>query len=793
MKILYSWLKDYLDISLSPAELEKHFTTLGMEVAQITKSGADFDGVFAARIEKIEQHPNADKLSLVTLKTAQGEQRVVCGAKNLVLGDKIALAKVGARLGSVVLKPAEIRGVVSEGMICSADELGLANTRQKGIMVLDKDIEIGAEIKTLYGKADVIFDLEITSNRPDLLSHKGVARELSILLNLPLKQQDYKPQKGNGQTLKINLPAGELGCPRYIGRTIKNVKNTASPKWMQERLLAMGANPKNALVDITNYVLYDIGHPLHAFDLNQLESGEINVRWAQDGESFLGLDGVERTLNTQNLVIADGKKPVALAGVLGGKADSIGDDTQNIFLEAAYFAPTAINKTAKQLGISTEASQRFERGADIEACDAAMDLATKLITEICGGEVSQTNDVYPVKYQPAAIVFEPEQINKILGIEIPKETLKEIFTKMSPSFAAESDKWAFTPPSYRRDITQRWDLAEEVIKFYGFDKLAQDNSGVSHASLYFGENPKNVDLGEIFANTLTSLGFLEAKNFDFVSLKDINALGFKLENTVEIKNPLAEGMEYMRPALLPSLLKNIEYNQHQSRHDLALFEYSKVFALQKGYPSEFFSLGGVICGKTPRSKFFMAEQKPVDFYFVKGIVENILAGYNIKLMPSVLAPVYMHPKICMDILLDGKAIGVLGKVHPLSAKLYGIKTDVYAFEFSTKNIEKYFDVQTFKKAKDISVYPSSTRDLSLVLDDSATFSQVEAAILEIGQGVKFALIDLYQGKNLPEGKKSITLRFEFSSNEKTLTDKEINLAIETILKTLTQKLNATLR
>lgn len=783
MKILYSWLKDYIDAP-SPDTLEKHFLTLGIEVASIEKTGADFEGVFAARIEKIERHPNADKLSLVTLAAKDGPQRVVCGAKNLVEGDIIPLAKVGARLGKNILTPAEIRGVVSEGMICSSDELGLTNTRQPGIMVLDKTLAIGADIAKLHGKADVVFDLEIPSNRPDLLSHLGVARELSILLNLSLKTPDYKPVKGNGATLKISLPAGPQGCARYTGRTIKNIKNIESPAWLKERLSALGCTPKNAVVDITNYVLYDIGHPLHAFDADHLDGGEIIVRWAAEGENFTGLDEIARKLTSQTLVIADGKKPVALAGVLGGRADSICENTKNIFLESAYFYPPAINKTSKKLGISTEASQRFERGADIEACPKAMDLATKLIAEICGGEISLINDIYPEKYQPATVKFNLEDITKILGMDIDEKIFQRI------GAIRDGKDWSFTAPSYRRDITHKWDVAEEAARYYGLDNLAPGEITHTSATLYFGENPKNVDMGEKFAAAFIGLGFFECKNFDFISAKDLAAFGFAPANTPEIANPLAEGMEYMRPALLPSLLKNIEYNRRQSRADLALFEYGKTFGLQKGFPSESWCLAGALCGNTPRQKFFASAQKPVDFYYLKGIVAHALGGYkNIELKPSAAAPQYMHPKICMDIIIDGKSAGCMGKLHPLTAKTYDIKADVWVFEFTTKPLEKQFDAQQFTKAQDISIYPSSRRDLSLVIDDNISYGQIKTVLAD----ADYQLIDLYQGANLPAGKKSITLRFEFSSKEKTLTDKEVNTSVENILNALSQKLGAVLR
>lgn len=794
MKILYSWLKDFIDLDLTPEELAKKLTVLGMEVEEIKKTGADFDDIYAAKIVKINAHPNSEKLHLVDLQTKDGAKRVVCGAQNIAEGQTVPLANVGSRLGKIYLKPAEIRGVVSEGMLCSADELGLAAERQKGIMILSPDIPVGTDVKTLYGKADAIFEVSLTPNRPDLMSHLGIARELSVLMNLPLKNKEWKAVKGEGPALKISLHTDENGCARYAGRIIRNVKNAESPDWLKERLSAMGVNPKNALVDITNYVLFEIGHPMHAFDLNHLEGGEINVRWAEENEKFLALDDIERTLAQQNLVIADGKKAVALAGVIGGKGDSILPETKDVFLEGAYFYPPCINKTSKKFGVSTESSQRFERGVDIDTCVKSIEMATALILDICGGEPSEINDAYPKPYKPAAINFKPEDIEKIIGMNIDRGQLKDIFTRLGAEFKAEGETWCFTPLSCRRDLNHKWDLAEEAARYIGLDNLAADNTGVTHASLYFGENPKAVDLGEKFSEALAGLGFYECKNFDFVSAKDLANFGYGDKTAIEIKNPLADGMEFMRPMLLISLLKNIAFNQNFGRHDLSLFEYGKTFNLQKGFPLETFALSGVMCGKTPREKFFMTPQCHVGFYGLKGIVSSMLRDFkNISFKPAKTAPTYMHPKICMDIMLDNKKIGFLGQVHPLTLKTYGIKQDVYAFEFDLKNLEKVFDAQQFKKAEEISAFPASKRDLSVVLDKTVSFDSVREVLKQSAPETAYHLIDLYQGDNLPQGKKSITLSFDFISKEKTLTDAEVNKAVETVLEALKSKLGAQLR
>ncbi len=788
MKILYSWLKDFIDIDLTASELEKHLTSLGMEVEEITKIGADFDDIYAAKIVKIHPHPNADKLHLVDLETKDGTLRVVCGAKNIEEGQIVPLAKVGARLGKEYLKPAVIRGVASEGMLCSSKELGLT-ADASGIMLLDKNTPIGTNIKELYGKPDIIFDLELTPNRPDLMSHLGVARELSVLLNIPLKNKEIKHIEGNGNSLEVNILTDETGCQRYNGRIIKNVKNCPSPKWLAERLSAMGVNPKNAIVDITNYVLYEIGHPLHAFDLNHLKEGKINVRWATEGEEFLGLDGVKRTLSEQNLVIADGQKPVALAGVIGGENDSILPETKDIFLEAAYFYPPCINKTSKKMAISTESSQRFERGVDIENCTRAMDIATQLIVEICGGEVSKVNDVYPQPYTPNTVTFTPKDIEKILGMEIEEQKLKDIFGRLG-KLEISGEKWLFTPPTHRRDLNHKWDLAEEAARFIGFDKLAE-KADSSYTHLYFAENPKNIDIENILIEKLIGQGFLECKNYDFVSQKEIETFGFDIKNCLEIQNPLAQGMEFLRPTLLMSLLKNIHHNQNFSRDNLRLFESGKTFSLQKGYPVENFAISGVLTGKTPTQKFFLSPQCHYGIFGLKGIIETLLCDYEIKLVPTVKAPVYMHPKICMDIMLDNKVIGILGQVHPLTLKAFDVKNDVWAFEFNLKNLEKHFDTQTFKKAKDVSNLPSSERDLSFILDKTIPYAKIQQVLNPLE--VKYNLIDLYQGENLAEGKKSMTLHFEFTAKEKTLTDKEVNTAVENILNKLKEQLGAELR
>ena len=794
MKILYSWLKDFIDIDLTPEDLVKKLTDLGIEVASVETTGADFEGVYVAQIVKIEDHPDSDHLHLVTLDLGGGKtQRVVCGAPNVAVGQKVPLAKVGARLGKNVLKPAVIRGIASEGMICSSDELGLTQTRARGIMVLDENLALGTDVSTLYGKPDSLFELEITSNRPDLLSHLGVARELGALLNKPVKLPEIKDVPANGKALEIDIQNPQ-GCPRYIGRIIRGVKNAESPEWMKTRLAAMGLNPKNALVDITNYVMFELGNPLHAFDLRLVEGGKIIVRNAQEGEKFTVLGGRELTLNANCLMIADEKKATALAGIMGGLNSGIQDDTTDIFIEAAYFDAPTINKTVKKFAITSDAAQRFERGTDVEGAMLAMRRASELFVQICGGTASELNDVYPTPYKNPEVKFTPAEINKILGTEIPNERLKEIFTRLALSFNAEGDTWTFIAPTHRRDLNHKWDLAEEAARFAGYDQIPVNTT---KAHVAFADNPKGIDVGRRFARTLIGLGFCECKNIDFLGEKEIKAFGFDPKFCIKVNNALAQGWDYLRPTLLPALLKNVESNLRFGNSDLALFENTKTFQSMKGFPVENYTVSGVLTGSLETEKFFASAKKEVDFYLLKGLMQAVFTGVEgISFVPSKTVPGYMHPKICMDVQLSGKTIGLFGKLHPLTLKAFGIKTaDVWAFEVATKAIEKGFSAQDFKPAKDVAVLPPSLRDLSVVVDKAVTYAQITSALdkTPLDVNLSYHLIDLYQGEHLPAGKKSVTFSLSFSHPEHTLKDKETDEAFNRIVEQLRTQVGAELR
>ncbi len=793
MKILYSWLKDFIELNETPEELAKKLTDLGIEVASMETTGADFEGVYVAQITKIEDHPNSDHLHLVTLDRGNGVmQRVVCGAPNVAVGQKVPLALVGARLGKIVMKPAVIRGVESEGMICSSDELGLTHTRAHGILVLDENLPLGTDVSTLYGKADTVFELEITSNRPDLLSHLGVARELGVLLNKPVKLPEIKDIPGQGKALDVEIQNAQ-GCARYMGRIIRGVKNAESPEWMKERLAAMGLNPKNALVDITNYVMFELGNPLHAFDLREVEGGKVIVRNAVPGEKFTVLGGRELELTENCLLIADQMKATALAGIMGGQDSGIKEDTQDIFIEAAYFNPPTINKTVKKFAISSDSSQRFERGTDIEGALLAMRRASDLFVQICGGTASEINDIYPQKFENKTVEFTPAQINAILGANIDEEKLKDIFARLAAEFDASGAVWKFKAPTHRRDLNHKWDLAEEAARFAGYDNIPVS---ATRAHVVFADNPKGIDLGKIYANALIGAGFCECKNIDFVGEADLKTMGEDPKFCIRVKNALAQGWDYLRPTLLPSLIKNVESNLRFGNDNLKLFETSKTFQNMKGFPVENYTVAGVLCGNIEADKFFGLPPRPVDFYWLKGLLQSVLAKTDVTFAPSKNAPVYMHPKISMDIMQGGKMIGVFGKLHPLTLKAFGIKNaDVWAFEFATKQIEKNYSACDFKPAADVAVFPPSLRDLSVVLPSEVTYAQITSALNKTPLDVELSyhLIDVYQGEHLPAGKKSVTFSLAFSKKDGTLKDKEIDAAFNRIVDQLKAQVGAELR
>ncbi|MBT3955630.1 MAG: phenylalanine--tRNA ligase subunit beta [Elusimicrobiaceae bacterium] len=791
MKIVHSWLKEFIKINLTCDQLAEKLNLLGMEVEGVEKIGADFSGVYCGQILKIEKHPNADKLSLVTLETRKGKAKIVCGATNLKLNNKVPVAEIGAKLTTTNgLEKAKIRGIESCGMICSADELGIVKERQEGIVVLDKNVKVGANVKSLYGKADYVYEVEIPPNRPDLLSHLGVARELGVLLNLPVKKPAIKKIKTSGNGLDISISAKD-GCYRYMGAVVKGVKNVQSPDWLKQRLTAIDMTPKTALIDITNYVLHELGNPLHAFDLRNIDK-KINVRFAKTNEKLKTLDGEILKLNKNSLLVADAKKPLVLAGIIGGENSGVKEDTFDIFLEGAFFNPVVINKTARGFGISTDSSYRFERGVDLDGVEYAFKRALNLITEICGGNVSKIKDVYPTKQKNSIVNFKTEDINNILGSNLGDKQIKTIFKNLGESFGGNSKKWKFLAPSWRRDLNHKWDLAEEAARFAGYDEI-KNSTNLAHVS--YKELLKEDVLINKITEKLTSLSFYECKNFDFVSSKDLAIFNHKETNSVKLKNPLNEDWQYLRPTLLNGLIKNISLNQRHGNLNLSLFEVGKTYELKKGFPKETWVVSGALCGDI-NNKFFNEKAKKADFFYLKGAVENLVSNFgNVKLEQKKDLN-FMHPEICADIFVNGKSIGFFGKLHPLIADKFELKDkNIWVFELALEEGFKTLESSERVVLKPIGIYPGSSRDISLIVNSDVKFTDIEKVINanKIIENTSFNLIDLYEGEKLGKDKKSITIRLNFSLSDRTLKDREVSDAVDKIVDNLKTKLSATQR
>jgi len=657
MKILYSWLKDFIDINMPPEELAKKLVSIGIEVASVEKTGANFTGVCVAEIQKIDVHPNADKLHLVDVNDGTSVMTVVCGAQNIAVGQRVPLAKVGAKLPDGELKKAKIRGVESNGMLCSTDELKLPDDGVDGIFLLPKDAPLGTDVAKMFGEPDCALDLEIVPNRPDLLSHFGIARELSVALGLPLRQPKCAQLKGQGEALKITIE-NPADCQRYCGRVLKNLRPAQSPDWLKRRLLAMGTNPKNALVDVTNYILYEMGQPLHAFDLAKLEGGEINVRRAREGEKFMTLDNKEIALDPGVLVIADRNRPVALAGVIGGLYSGIADDTSSVFLESACFNPPLVHVTARRFASRTEASKRFEGGVNPEAVELACRRAAELIMEICGRpqeDMSEVRDVYPVKYAPKAVEFTPEQINRILGTALPDEKIKAVAAPLSSGLDTASLPWKFLVPPHRRDIETRWDIAEDVVRFAGYDCVPASDTP---CRLPGQEMPAVVEDVELAREELTALGFSEVMSYDLISSAEFALLGGDEKSQPSLLNPLSDEWKLLRPSLLPSLLRAFGYNERRGVRTAMLYEAGKVYSYVNGHPAEKLGVAGLMAGSYPADLFWrQGEMKETGFAHIKGAAERLLArfpGCKIDISTGGKAPSFMHPKLYAEVVLNGK-------------------------------------------------------------------------------------------------------------------------------------------
>ncbi len=818
MNVTLKWLKNYIDFEFSASELADRLTMLGIEVESVKQPGAELEGVVVGSVNAIKPHPNADKLVLCQVDIGETEElQIVCGAPNVREGMHAPVATIGTTLPiGLTIKRAKLRGETSQGMLCSEKELCLAaqlasayNKAEDaaGLMELSTDIPIGTPLVTALGLDDTLFELEITPNRPDCLSLIGVAREIRAETGNPLKlpHVDFSEDGTDvREVTSVTIEAPDL-CPRYAARVIRGVKIGQSPAWLQQRLESVGIGVINNIVDITNFVLMEYGQPLHAFDYHKLAENRIVVRRAGAGETLTTLDEEDRKLTLDMLVIADAEKPVALAGVMGGYDSEITEATCDVLLESAYFNPSSIRATAKALGMSTEASYRFERGADPGIVLAALDRAAQLITELAGGTICKgIVDVYPGKQPLTEIQLRPKRVNFVLGTGLESSEMHDILTRLGFNVKANpvtsifrsrssDDSYRVIVPTFRSDITREIDLIEEIARVYGYDNIP--------TTLPKGDIPvpapdRKVEVRRRIKQFLLAAGMMEAVNYSFSDPNSFDKIRFAadnpLRNTLPLQNPLSPEMSVLRTTLLPGLLDNAQRNRNHQIDTIALFEIGSVF-ISNSRQQEPERVSGVLAGQVGDGVSSNPYRHP-DFYDIKGFIEGVLevCGVSDYTLQKTIAPTF-HPGRNAAVLFGRRQIGIFGEAHPAVLENYDLPYKAYLFEL---DMEALTDAAIFaKRFEPISVYPKVERDLAIVVDKE-TLSDMPTELIyktggELVESVR--LFDVYEGEQVPEGKKSLAYAITYLSASETLTDKAVNALHDKIVKRLNQELGAELR
>ncbi len=794
MKISLNWLREYVDFDLELEDLVHQLTMTGLEVEGFEEIKAPFYGVVAGKVLHAEKHPSADKLKVCDVDVGDETLKIVCGAPNVAAGQTVPVAKVGAELqGDFKIKPVKLRGVDSYGMICSERELGLSEAHQ-GIWVLDDSrYELGDNLAEALFSEDTVLEVNVTPNRPDCLSHIGVARELALVLATSLKKPQISLSEINDSVesaVDVNI-LDSKACPRYSVRIIKNVKIGPSPSWMKERLEAVGVRSINNVVDITNYVLMETGQPLHAFDYDLIEEHQINVRMAEKGEKFTTLDGKTHQLNEEDLLICDGKRGVALAGVMGGENSEISDTTVNILLESAYFDPMTVRKTAKRLGMSTEASQRFERGADPENTIYAADRAAQLFQDYADGQVlKNTVDVYPEKITGASIEFRMERIPKVLGTEISREKVIQVFKGLELS-VEDTNPLKITAPTFRPDLTREIDLIEEIVRHYGYDTIEPR----MHTNMALSsEDNKELVFVENIRDLLVGMGFSETWSISLVSGKHIQTLTPDVP-AVEIKNPLSPEAAYLRTTLATGLLDAVLWNQNRGQKQLKLFEIGKAFQARKNQlPIETNTVMCILTGDQVPQTHWQKNDAQFDFYQLKGVLRAILERIHVSNFDIVKDPHDLFTtQSSLLILSDNQKIGWFGEIKTEILNTMDIQNKVFGFHL---NLDILFEsVNHQLKYQTIPRFPAVKRDLAVIIEKDFLVEDVIKEIKKTG-GVTLKsvdMFDIYEGDSIPGNKKSVAFSLMFQSLDKTLTESEIDPVFQKIIRNLEQKVNASLR
>ncbi|WP_432671120.1 phenylalanine--tRNA ligase subunit beta [Flavobacterium sp. SM2513] len=807
MKISYNWLKQFIKTDWTSEQTSTLLTDLGLEVEGVEKFQSvkgGLEGIVVGHVLTCVQHPNADRLKVTTVDIGtETPIQIVCGAANIAAGQKVPVATIGTTLydadgNSFVIKKGKIRDQESHGMICAEDELGLG-TSHDGIMILNEDLIPGTSASQVFNiENDEVFEIGLTPNRADAMSHMGVARDLRAgMLQKNITTEFITPSVSNFRVDKrilkmdISIENPEL-APRYCGVTISGITVKPSPDWLQNRLKSIGITPKNNIVDITNYVLHELGQPLHAFDAAKIKGNKVVVKTLPAGTKFTTLDDVERTLHEEDLMICDENGPMCFAGVLGGKNSGVKENTSTLFLESAYFNPVSVRKTAKRHTISTDASFRFERGIDPTITEYALKRAANLIIELAGGEItSDISDFYPKKMEDYSVVLNFNKTAKIIGEELPKETIKKILASLDIKINSVSDvALGLIIPNYRVDVQREIDVIEEILRVYGYNNISFSkklNASIAKA-------PRNEDykMQNIVGGLLTGLGFNEMMansltSPDYIKLSE----DLKEEFNITMLNPLSRDLSSMRQSLLFSGLEALSYNINRRATDLKFYEFGKTYhKLPSGYEEPKHLTLFVTGNKTPES--WTNTQKASDFFLFKGYVEAVLSRFGLQKTQG--------QPTTSDIFAEGMALYIgtekivdFGTIKKAITKALDIKQEVFYADFNWNAILKLVGGKI--KFTEIPKYPEVRRDLALLVDDSVQFDsiykiarQTEKALLK-----KIDLFDVYQGNNLPEGKKSYAVSFTIQDASKTLTDVQIDKIMSKLQKNFETEIGATLR
>ncbi|MDI1229800.1 MAG: phenylalanine--tRNA ligase subunit beta [Methylobacter sp.] len=790
MQISEAWLREYVNPAISTEQLVEQLTMAGLEVDSVTPAAATFSGVVVGEVIAIEPHPDADRLRVCQVAVGETEPlQIVCGASNVRIGLKIPAALIGAVLpGDFKIKKSKLRGEESFGMLCSEKELGLA-ADANGLMELATDAPVGVDIRDYLSLNDNIIEVDLTPNRADCLSVEGLAREVAVL-----NQMDWsithveKSTVNHADTLTVSVKATNA-CPRYLGRLLKDVNIKAeTPLWMRERLRRSGIRSLSAVVDVTNYVLIELGQPLHAFDAAKL-IGSINVRYAQTDESLALLNGQTIKLDNETLIIADDKQALALAGVMGGSESAVTDETQNVFLECAFFSPLSIAGRARNYGLHTDSSHRFERGVDPSLQERAIERATQLIIDIAGGSVGAITDVTTAATLPqrAAVLLRKLRLEKTLGIDLADEQVVDIFQRLGMSVQTQSDGWSVTPPGCRFDITIEADLIEEIARIVGYNKLP--SSSLLMRSELGKATEALLDLDRV-KDFLVDRGFQEAITYSFVDEQIQQAIAPN-DDLIRLKNPISADLSVMRTTLWCGLLKAALHNTNRQQNRVRFFESGLRFVNKGDHTQQQRMLSGLALGSAYSEQWGIATRK-VDFFDIKADVQAMVAltGAEVEFIPAKHPA--LHPGQTAEILSpQGEKIGWLGMLHPTLEKQLGFDTQVFLFELDqdlllSKQIPKY---------KPLSKYPSVRRDIALIVKEEVAVSAIINCIKDCDEPTlqDIVIFDIYRGKGVEEGSKSVALSLIIQDFSQTLTDSGIDAIFSGLLETLTTKISAKLR